>query len=165
MQRPKFEISGHAKGFICYQSEGKCLESGMGIHRLVFFHSIASPGSADPKSCVIRQFITAKSVASFKPKEITDEFSEKDPWVFGLARLDCLKTRRGEAFQFRWLKDEKEILKSRAGLGSSRNWRIWSKVRARPGRWKIQLTSMKGRVIAERTFIVQGKPNNRDRSR
>ncbi len=121
----------------------------------IFLSLIASTGSADPKSCVIRQFITAKNMTSFKPRGITSEFSEKDSYVFGWARLDCLKTKPGEAVQFRWLKNDKEILKSRAGIGSSRNWRIWSKIRARPGRWKIQLTSMEGRVIAERTFVVQ----------
>ncbi len=131
----------------------------------IFLTLIASSGLADPKSCVIRQFITAKNLTSFKPRGITTEFSEKDPWVFGLARLDCLKTRQGEAFQFRWIRDDKEILKSRAGIGSSRNWRIWSRVRARPGRWKIQLTYMEGRVIAERTFVVEGRNTRRKANR
>lgn len=123
----------------------------------VFLLLLTASGSADPKSCVIRQFITAKDMASFKPRGITTEFSAEDPWVFGLARLDCRKTKRGEALQFRWFRNDKEFFKARAGIGNSRNWRIWSRIKARPGRWKIQLTSMEGRVIAERTFVVQKK--------
>ena len=125
----------------------------------IFLLLLASTGSADPKSCVIRQFITAKNVTSFKPRGITTEFSANDPWVFGLARLDCLQTKRGEALQFRWFRNDKEFFKSRAGIGKGRNWRIWSRVKARPGRWRIQLTYMEGGVIAERTFIVQKKKN------
>ncbi len=121
----------------------------------IFLLLLASSGSADPESCVVRQFITAKNMTSFKPTGITAEFSEKDSYVFGWARLDCLKTQQGDAVQFRWLKDDKVIMSSRAGIGKSRNWRIWSKIRARPGRWKIQLTNMEGRVIAERSFVVQ----------
>ncbi len=141
------------------------LKPALAIIAAIFLTLTASSGSADPESCVIRQFITAKNVTSFTPRGITAEFSTKDPWVFGLARLDCLKTRRGEALLFRWFRDGKEILKSRAGIGKSSNWRIWSKVRARPGRWKIQLTSMEGRIIAERKFVVRDNVKLKDKSR
>jgi hypothetical protein len=62
----------------------------------------------------------------------------------------------GEAILIRWIKNDEKILQSRARIGKSNNWRIWSKVRARPGRWKIQLAHTEGRVIAERTFVVHG---------
>jgi len=146
---------GHEEDDSSGRKQGKLMKLVWIIAAAILISLLSSSGSADPKSCVIRQFVTAKNLTSFKPRGITTEFSSKDPWVFGLARLDCLQTKRGEAFQFRWLRDDKEFFKSRAGIGSSRNWRIWSRIKALPGQWKIQLTSMEGHVIAERTFAVQ----------
>ena len=57
----------------------------------------AASASADPGSCVIRQFVTAKKLVSLNPKGVTARFTQNDPWVFTLARLNCLEVEKGEA--------------------------------------------------------------------
>lgn len=112
---------------------------------------------ADPDSCVIQQFVTARKLVSLNPRGVTARFTRNDPWVFTLARLNCLKVEKGEALWFRWVKDGREFFRARAEIGEGESWRIWGRIKARPGRWKIQLTTGGGRVMAERDFVVQGK--------
>ena len=114
-----------------------------------FLALAAATASADPGSCVIRQFVTAKKLVSLNPKGVTARFTQNDPWVFTLASLNCLKVEKGEALWFRWVKDGKEFFKARALIGKGDNWRIWGRMKTRPGQWKIQLTTASGRVMAE----------------
>ena len=111
--------------------------------------------SATTNDCVVKQFVTAKQLDGLEPRDVGTEFTTADNRVIALVRLDCTTIDEKEIVTFRWSADGKEMARSKAGIAISRNWRIWSQARIKPGAWLVELIDASGQVLVAEKFVVR----------
>ena len=114
----------------------------------------AEPAQTPRDSTIaVLDLVLARDVVDRNPVGKTAAFSSGDAQAFAFARLrnDGPSVR----VSFVWYQGDAVISEFETKVDTSASWRTWSKVKIRPGRWRVELVTEGGQVLGDAVFSVQ----------
>jgi type II secretory pathway predicted ATPase ExeA len=110
--------------------------------------------SATPNPDIaVRDLVMARDVVEREPAEPTTAFSPRDGRAFAHAKIYNPSTPTEVSFV--WLYDDALYARVPMEVGTSVRWRTWSSAEVWLGKWRVQIVSADGQVLAETAFTVQ----------
>ena len=111
----------------------------------------ASPAMAGT-SLVIRDFVLTHGIYERGPVGTTDSFSIDDGRGFAFVRI--ANEGAPTTVSFVWMYGTETHANISMNVGTSSGWRTWSSVNLKPGKWRVDVMSNDGTILAQRSFMV-----------
>jgi hypothetical protein len=101
----------------------------------------------------VHDLVLARDVIDREPAELTATFSPRDGRAFAHAKI--YNPGAPTEVSFVWLYDDALYATVDMKVGTSVRWRTWSSAEVWLGKWRVQIVSADGQVLAENDFTVQ----------
>ena len=105
----------------------------------------------------VRQIVLCKSLRNHEPVDVVEAFSVADKR--GLCYVRIHNTKRPAYITFRWFYKDEHYASIKNKVGVSKNWRTYSSVRLRPGRWRVEVVNEDGKLLEGIGFEVNENKN------
>ncbi len=123
------------------------------IFLLVASSPVSAQKVAQSDTLFVTDLVLTTNVVNREPVDTVQAFTTEDQRVFCHARFQ--NTYDLKKIEFQWFFNGEKYYTMGAKISRSPNWRTFSSVTPRPGKWMVRIVDSKGKVLKEKSFQVE----------
>ena len=108
--------------------------------------------TTDTDTLYVTELLLCRDVVEREPVDIVQSYTADDEMAWAFARI--YNSGDMTNVTFRWFYEEVEYFTFNSRVGTSKQWRTYSRVTVRPGSWRVEVIDTEGNVIKEARFHV-----------